>query len=49
MSEDILEIDRMIQTATIGDGDQVLNILEKMLQKLADMERELADLRRERS
>lgn len=47
MSEDIMEIHRMIQTATIGDGDQVLNILEKVAQKLADLERDVAQLRRE--
>lgn len=38
MSDDIMEIHRMIQTATIGDGDQVLNILEKVCDKLAQLE-----------
>lgn len=46
MSEDISEIYNMIQRATIGDGDQVLNILEKVCQKLSDLEREIAELRR---
>lgn len=45
MSEDILEINRMIQTATVGDGDQMLNICEKMLEKIAAMERETTALR----
>jgi hypothetical protein len=36
---DTAEIRRMIQTATIGDGDQVLNILEKVCDKLDDLER----------
>lgn len=45
MSEDILEIHRMIQRAVIGDGDEVLNICEKLLEKIATMEREISELR----
>lgn len=33
------EIRRMIATATIGDGDQVLNILEKICDKLDEITR----------
>lgn len=47
MSEDVKEIHRMIQTATIGDGDQVLNILEKVCDKLAALESEAAAMRRD--
>ena len=47
MSEDILEIHRKIMNTPPGDGDGVLNILEAMLQKMADMERQISDLRRQ--
>ena len=48
MSEDVMEIHRMIQRAVIGDGDEVLNILEKVVEKLADLERQIKDIRYER-
>lgn len=37
----VKEIRDMISTATIGDGDQVLNILEKVCDALAELDRKL--------
>lgn len=36
---DTREIRRMIATATIGDGDQILNILEKICDRLDEITR----------
>lgn len=43
----IREIRDMISTATIGDGDQVLNILEKVCDALAELESAAAAMRRD--
>ena len=42
MSEDLQEICTMITTAHAGDGDRLLDILEKVVEKLHDLERRIA-------
>lgn len=39
MSEDLREIATMIATASAGDGDRVLDILEKIYGELSELER----------
>lgn len=41
MSIDTREIRDMISMATIGDGDQVLNILEKVCDALNELQRQI--------
>ena len=43
------EIRDMISNATIGDGDQVLNILEKVCDKLDEIERKASRAARDAS
>jgi len=43
---DTNEIRNMISLATVGDGDQVLNILEKVCDKLDELDRRVASAAR---